>query len=97
MKVLLLVVSLIALLASNAAFAQAQVPPVNDKLTRATDYVQELCTRRVSITTDEAILATKLSCDGLRKLRTDQTFRQCVSEVAAAADKHTEANAAKRH
>ena len=97
MQVLLLVVSIIGFFASDTAFAQGQVPLANDKLIRATNYVQELRTRRGSIATEDAILATKLSCDGLRELTRDQTFRQRVSDVAAAADKYTETNAAIRH
>ena len=97
MRVLLLVVSMIALLASDAALAQAQVSLTNDKLIRATNYVQELRARRGSIATEEAIFATKLGCDGLQELTKDQTFRQRVSDVAAAAEKYTESNAEIRH
>lgn len=97
MRALLLVVSMIAVLASDAAFAQAQVLLTNDKLIRATNYVQELRARRGSIATEEAILATKLGCDGLLELTKDPTFRQRVSDVAAAVDKYSETNTAIRH
>ncbi|WP_175125179.1 hypothetical protein [Achromobacter animicus] len=97
MRVLLLIASMIGLLASDAAFAQAQVQLANDKLIKATNFVQELRTRRGSIATEEAIRATKLGCDGLQELTRDQAFRQRVSDVAAAAEKHSETNAAIRH
>ena len=91
-----------AILHGEPAGAQPRTPNVVPaemkyiKLIGATNYVQELRGRKDAIRPGEAILATKMACDGLKQLADDEAFIESLKIGAPAAESHGEATSTLR-